>query len=116
MKKLRITVEGKSYDVTVETISSMEQNVAIQPTCQEPSSRAPSGRGSIQIPSPLAGKVISIQVLPGQKVSQGQQIIILEAMKMNTVVSSQEAGTVESVLVAPGDTVEEGQPLIRLIA
>jgi biotin carboxyl carrier protein len=66
------------------------------------------------VPSPLAGKVVSIDVQPGQPVEAGAQLLTLEAMKMNTYVFAPAAGTVEEILVAAGDAVNEGQALVRL--
>jgi biotin carboxyl carrier protein len=62
----------------------------------------------------LAGKVVSIDIKEGTEVKAGDQIITLEAMKMNTVVSSPVDGTVMAIKVAPGDSVEEGQPLLTI--
>ena len=75
-----------------------------------PAPSAASGSGT-PIPSPLAGKVVSLDVKPGTAVKEGDQVLTLEAMKMNTVIYAPKAGTVNSFCVAPGDTVAEGQPL-----
>ena len=66
------------------------------------------------IQSPLAGKVVSLDVKPGTAVKEGDQVLTLEAMKMNTVIYAPAAGTVTSFCVAPGDTVAENQPLAYL--
>ncbi|MBR4310400.1 MAG: acetyl-CoA carboxylase biotin carboxyl carrier protein subunit, partial [Akkermansia sp.] len=66
------------------------------------------------VPSPLAGKVVSLDVTPGTAVKEGDQIMTLEAMKMNTVIYAPANGTVTSFAVAPGDTVAENQPLAYL--
>jgi biotin carboxyl carrier protein len=66
------------------------------------------------IASPLAGKVVSIDVRAGQTVTEGAQVATIEAMKMNTYVYAPRAGTVAAVLVSAGDSVEEGSSLVRL--
>ena len=58
--------------------------------------------------------VVSVDVKEGDSVQEGDQLLTLEAMKMNTLVTSPQAGTVEKILVGPGDGVEEGQALLKL--
>ena len=70
--------------------------------------------GSGDIRSPLAGKVVAIGVKPGDPVTEGQQVMTLEAMKMNTYIYATKAGHVVSVLAQPGDAVEEGATLITV--
>ncbi|MFP4358684.1 MAG: acetyl-CoA carboxylase biotin carboxyl carrier protein subunit, partial [Puniceicoccaceae bacterium] len=50
----------------------------------------------------------------GDSVQEGDKLLTLEAMKMNTLVTSPQAGTIEKILVGPGDGVEEGQALLKL--
>jgi biotin carboxyl carrier protein len=50
----------------------------------------------------------------GDTVEEGQQLLTLEAMKMNTIVSASSAGTVRVIHVAAGDAVEEGQPMLSI--
>lgn len=129
MKQLRITVAGQTFDVTVETVGGsaplmaapvpavVPTPVAVSapvaapaPVAASAAPSAASGSGT-PIPSPLAGKVVSLDVKPGTVVKEGDQVLTLEAMKMNTVIYAPKAGTVNSFCVAPGDTVAEGQPL-----
>ncbi len=66
------------------------------------------------IPSPMAGSVKELLVAVGDAVTNGQEVLLIESMKMEIPVESDADGTVEAFLVSPGDTVEEGQALIRL--
>ena len=128
MKQLRITVAGQTFDVTVETVGGSAPLAAAPAPAVVPApvaapvpvaapapvaTPAPSAASSsgTPIPSPLAGKVVSLDVKPGTAVKEGDQVLTLEAMKMNTVIYAPKAGTVNSFCVAPGDTVAEGQPL-----
>jgi biotin carboxyl carrier protein len=125
MKKLRVTVDGKSYDVLVEVVDEPAPHEPRQAAWSAPVASvhvdSPSAGGSSEkaapgvVPSPLAGKVVSIEVQPGQHVEAKQQLLTLEAMKMNTYVFAPHAGTIEAILVKPGDAVEEGHGLIRLV-
>ena len=128
MKKLRVTVDGKPYDVLVEIIDDGSDpdpaRHAVHPAhvasahVSAPAVSAPAHHGPAaaagDVPSPLAGKVVSIEVKIGQKVEANTQLLTLEAMKMNTYVFAPTAGTVGEILVAPGDAAEEGQVLVRL--
>lgn len=133
MKKLRVTVEGKTYEVLVEMLDAAglpaAANAPVAPTSigAAPSasisapvasaapaavSKGPATAGDI--PSPLAGKVVSIDVKAGQSVDEGAQVATVEAMKMNTYIYAPKAGVVSAILVNPGDGVEEGTTLLRL--
>jgi biotin carboxyl carrier protein len=65
--------------------------------------------------SPLAGKVVAVDVKPGMEVAEGAQVVTLEAMKMNTFVYAPKAGQVSAVHVNPGDAVEEGAALLTIV-
>ncbi len=133
MKKLRVTVDGKTYEVTVDileetvvhsaapapvvapaSVSAPVAPVAAAPAPAPaaPKAAAPAGAGTV--PSPLAGKIVSVDVKVGDTVAEGAQLVTLEAMKMNTYVYAPRAGKVATVHVAPGDAVEEAGPLVTL--
>ena len=110
MKKLRVTVDGQTYDVEVEPLEAPAAASASAPAAAAP---APSGGGQ-DVPSPLAGKVVEVKTSIGAQVGEGEDVLILEAMKMNTMVSSPIAGGVQAIHVSPGDLVEEGQALLTI--
>ena len=60
------------------------------------------------------GRVVAINVKPGQDVTQGQQLLTIETMKMNTFVFAPTAGKVAEINVAVGDAVTENQTLARI--
>ncbi len=129
MKNLRITVEGKAYDVQVELldedtnaapaprrVSSGASTRVAAPAPQKAAAAkavaAPAGAGAIV--SPLSAVVVSVDVAVGDSIAEGQKVVTLEAMKMNTIVSAAAAGTVKAILVSAGDGVEEGQALVEI--
>jgi biotin carboxyl carrier protein len=131
MKKLRVTVEGKVYEVLVEMLDegrSVPSASPIPSTSTAVSSSsvaatvaaagvpltAPSQPGAGDVLSPLAGKVVSVDVALGQSVVEGSQVATVEAMKMNTYVYAPKSGKVAALLVNPGDAVDEGIALMRL--
>lgn len=137
MKKLRITVDGKVFDVSVELLDQVSSTtsapapvaapapapVASAPVASAPvaapapapaPAAAPAAAGAGDVPSPLAGKVVSLDVAPGTAVKAGDQILTLEAMKMNTIIYAPSAGTLTAFCVSAGDTVQEGQALAKI--
>ena len=64
--------------------------------------------------APMPGKLLSFAVKVGDKVTPGQALAVMEAMKMEHTVAAPAAGTVAELLFAPGDQVNEGLPLLRL--
>ncbi len=126
MKKLRITVDGKVFDVSVELLDQVSSTTAAPapapaaapaPVASAPVAApapAPAAAGAGDVPSPLAGKVVSLDVAPGTAVKAGDQILTLEAMKMNTIIYAPSAGTLTAFCVSAGDTVQEGQALAKI--
>ena len=76
---------------------------------------APSGGQGVEMKAPLAGNVFKVLVNPGDVVTAGQTVLIMEAMKMETEVSATEAGTVNAVHVKEGDAVGVGELLLSII-
>ncbi|MGF1531128.1 MAG: biotin/lipoyl-containing protein [Puniceicoccaceae bacterium] len=132
MNKLRVTVDGKAYEVEVEFLDQPElasgtaqasppaprraraAAVSTPPASQAPARTAQGSSSPGDVLSPLAAVVVSISVAKGEAVKAGQKIAVLEAMKMNTEVAAPSEGTVTQIYVAAGDSVEEGQPIISI--
>ena len=62
-----------------------------------------------QIPAPMSGSILELLVEVGTSVTIGQELLVLESMKMEIPVESPQAGTVTELLVQPEDSVEEDQ-------
>lgn len=122
-----VIVNGTPYDVEIggskSTITSRPQvapapkesdGSQITPVTATPSHRIPPAAASsgVTIKSPLPGSVISIKVKVGDKVSSGQTLLVLEAMKMENNIDADRTGTVKEVCVQQGATVMEGDNLI----
>ncbi|MDR2553943.1 MAG: biotin/lipoyl-binding protein [Fibromonadaceae bacterium] len=126
MKTLRITLEGKTYDVAVEVLGESAASApAPQPQSVAPSAPvsapapaasapAPAAAGAGSVLSPMAGQVMKIKVAVGAAVSANQEVVVLEAMKMETPIYAPTAGTVQAISVKEGDAVAEGQTLLTI--
>lgn len=138
IKRLRVTVDGTTYDVTVETADDQSvppgalaavpvatANPSPPPTAPPaaappptvapaPASALSATAGPGDVPSPLAGRVTAVIVTTGQVVKEGDHLLTLEAMKMNTFVFAPKAGKVSDIKTAVGDAVEEHQVLMRI--
>jgi glutaconyl-CoA/methylmalonyl-CoA decarboxylase subunit gamma len=127
MRKLRVTVDGKAYEVVVEELDAggsaqpapamAAASASVGSSVSAPAAAAPSATasgGPGDVPSPLAGRVVTINVAVGDAVEEGATLVTLEAMKMNTFVTAPVAGTVKAILIKEGDGVEEGQPLVTV--
>ncbi len=94
----KATVNGKSYDISVK--DGIE-------------TKASAGDGE-EIKAGLPGNVLRIEVSEGDSVAEGDVLLVMEAMKMETEVKAPKAGTVNSILVSQGDKVVTGQALVTL--
>lgn len=117
------TGESSVYDVRVDgqvfsvEVAASGQLGAITPqTASKPEPKAASAatEGGQTINAPLAGNVFKLLVNPGETVSNGDVVMILEAMKMETEIRSAFDGTVSAILVKEGEAISSGQPLIEL--
>ena len=121
MKNLRITVNGTAYDVQVEELGSSSAPVAAAPApvaaTPAPAAKpaAPAGAaGSVVISAPMPGTIVNVTVSAGQAVKKGDDLVFIEAMKMETPVKAPQDGTVATVDVAKGESVDSGKVLLTL--
>ncbi|AVI61243.1 sodium-extruding oxaloacetate decarboxylase subunit alpha [Halomonas sp. GFAJ-1] len=110
-----VKLNGKAFVVEVSEggdIGEVKEQVAGGAKEPAPSAEAESSGESID--APLAGNIFKVNVRPGDQVAEGDVVIILEAMKMETEVRASSAGTVSKVNVSEGDSVAVGDSLIEL--
>ena len=111
-----VTVEGQRYTVTVSDGGDIDGIKPLDGGAPAPSGAAPAaptGDGE-PVPAPLAGNIFEVLVKPGQRVEEGERVLVLEAMKMETDVAAPRAGTVAEVRVKPGDAVAVGDVLLTI--
>lgn len=137
MKRYQITLDGRTFDVRVLSDPRQEQvqvevngrpftveirrpSPAGEPTgtMPSPSGIPPQGPGIASIGSklvtaPLPGLIKSVTVRPGQRVAPGEELLVIEAMKMDNVIRAGREGTIGTVYVAEGRRVAHGERLLE---
>ena len=128
MKKLKIKLNGKSYEVDVEVLQDDDTSTMpffptaapipmpnAAPAAAAPKAAAPAPKanaGDNALTAPMNGVVIEVPVKVGDEVKAGQVVVVLEAMKMKTNISSTRDGKIASVNISVNDSVESGQVLL----
>lgn len=105
-----ISVNGQQYVVQINEggdISQIDSSQALQPS-------QPAASEGVAVKAPLSGNIWKIMVSQGQAVQEGEVLLILEAMKMETQIVAEHDGTVTSINVKPGDTVKVGDTLVSI--
>jgi oxaloacetate decarboxylase alpha subunit len=101
-----VKVNGQAFEVEVAPSGAV---TSIAPAAAS----ADKGEGEV-VPAPLAGNIFKVKIKPGQKVQQGDVIMIVEAMKMETEVRAPRDGTIFKVAVREGDHVALHDPLLYI--
>ncbi len=130
--KYKVTLNNRTYEVEVEEGKAMlvdeyeayapaaPASVAAAPVAAAPAAApaapaAPAGAalaaGEV-VKSPMPGNILKINVAQGQKVNEGDVLIVLEAMKMENEIVATKSGTVAQIVTAKGAVVETGAPLV----
>ncbi len=127
--KYKVTLNNRTYEVEVEAGRAMlideyeayapapiapAAPVAAAPVAAAPAAAAPAvsvAAGEV-VKSPMPGNILKINVSLGQKVNEGDALLILEAMKMENEVVAPKSGTIAQIIVSKGAVVETGAPLI----
>ncbi len=110
-----VAVNGKRYVVEVseggDVTAAAPVSAAAAPSATPAAAATPGGD---PLTAALAGNVFKVLVQPGQQVAEGETVLVLEAMKMETEISAPRAGVVGQVTVAEGDAVAVGDTLLTL--
>lgn len=117
---IEVVVDGESFQVEVEGVpetalprrarSRSSDRLAPTSLRNEPS----SSQSDDVIRSPMPGRVISIMVRPGEQVSAGQEVCVVEAMKMEQSIRVAGSGVIKTIHVQPMDSVNANDPLMEL--
>jgi biotin carboxyl carrier protein len=122
--RYRVSVDGQSFDVTLDGGELLAGAAATPRAAPAPAAAAPrpmaapravarpAGAGVLSAPMP--GLILRVSVAAGSRVERGQDIAVLEAMKMENIIRAPMAGEVVELCVQPGDQVGHGQAIVRL--
>jgi len=130
--KYKVTLNNRTYEVEVEQGEAMLVDEyeafapapAAAPATPAPVAAAPAAAAPAPAPaaaalaagevvkSPMPGNILKINVSQGQKVKEGDVLIVLEAMKMENEIVAPKAGSVAQIAVSKGQVVETGTPLV----
>ena len=127
--KYKVTLNNRTYEVEVEEGKAMliDEYEAYAPAAPAPVAAAPVAAAAPAAPaapagaalaagevvkSPMPGNILKINVSQGQKVNEGDVLIVLEAMKMENEIVATKSGTVAQIVTAKGAVVETGAPLV----
>ena len=130
--KYKVTLNNRTYEVEVEEGKAMlvDEYEAYAPAAPAPVAAAPVAAAPAAAPaapaapagaahaagevvkSPMPGNIRKINVAQGQKVNEGDVLIVLEAMKMENEIVATKSGTVAQIVTAKGAVVETGAPLV----
>ena len=131
MKKFKVTVNGKAYEVEVEEMGSAPVAApAPQAAAPAPAPAAPAPapaatpapavggpipEGAITVKAPMPGKISALKAEAGKVVKRGDIILVLEAMKMQNDITATADGTLHEIRVNPGDNVKTGDVLAVIV-
>jgi biotin carboxyl carrier protein len=121
-RPIQATLNGETYDVwpdesaqatvVTESAKPVEKPHSVPVVHNAPAPQT-GGDASKTISAPIPGVILSIAIKAGDQVTSGQEVCILEAMKMKNSIKSTRAGKVSVVRINPGDHVQHGQILFE---
>ena len=120
-KRFIVTLKnGNTYDMTVEEVDASAAVTVDAPAAPAAPKAAPApapkaaAAGSVAVKAPLQGTVMKVKVKPGDTVTKGAPVAVIEALKMENDVPAPQDGVVASVDVKSGDSVKTDQVLLTL--
>lgn len=107
-----VTVNGKKYAVKLQNgkavVNGKEYTIDVKDGIEETASSAGTGEGT-EVKAPMPGAVLRVLKSVGDSVEENEEILVIEAMKMETPIKAPVAGTITSISVGQGDKVQTGQ-------
>ena len=107
-----VRVNGKDYTVEVATGGALGSAPAPAPAPAAAAPAASSSGGGSPLLAPLPGSIFSMKCHEGDAVNEGDTVLVMESMKMESEVTAHQSGTIQSILVKEGDNVQTGDELV----
>ncbi|MBT8434368.1 MAG: oxaloacetate decarboxylase, partial [Gammaproteobacteria bacterium] len=115
VESYRVSVNGTQYDVVVGPgDADISQVTPVAATPAAPAAAAAPGTGGTDIRAPLAGSVIDVLVAVGDQVSEGDPVMIVEAMKMETEIRANASGKIQAIAIKKGDAIKTDESLMTI--
>jgi biotin carboxyl carrier protein len=124
--RFHVVVDGQAFDVALgaaeefpdgATPATAPRITPVAPTGARPAARAaPAPAAGAVLRAPMPGAILRVAVVAGARVERGQDIVVLEAMKMENVIRAPQAGVIAEVCVQPGQQVAHGEAIVRFEA
>lgn len=105
-RSVKLKINNKSCEVDIKS----DMDLLLEKLGME----SKVGSGDKEVKAPMPGLIIDVLIVHGQEVKKGDQLLILEAMKMENVIKSPSDGIVNVLTVSKGDSVEKGKILLSL--
>ena len=121
--QVRVEVDGESFIVGVESVPLAAEAIAretipdaapLNPHRPPRSQKTSEVSGGNVVVAPLPGVIKSIVVRPGQQVAPNDELVVIEAMKMDNIIRATRAGAIGTIHVAEGRQVAYGDPLLEM--
>lgn len=118
-RPVRAIVDGEVITVAVAETAGVPSAPVVVPVAAAPvvapavPRPAPAAAGAGDVRAPLPGTIIKVSVKAGDQVQPGQELMVLEAMKMNNPIKATRAGKIAEVFVTKGQKVQHGDPLLK---
>nr|WP_293992703.1 DUF2118 domain-containing protein [uncultured Fusobacterium sp.] len=120
IKVYKLKIGEKVYEVELEDVSEKQGSIVNEKNEATSVMEAPKAATKVastegkNVEAPMQGVILNVSVAVGDTVSEGDELVILEAMKMENPILSPYSGTVVEVSVAKGDTVNDGTVLVKI--
>ena len=116
-RKFRVVVNGKEYIVEIEDFSQSPMRVdnstrSLPPKIEEKKVEEKMEGVEGAVRAPMSGKVLSINVKEGDRVNEGDLLMVIEAMKMENEILAPKSGIVKEIRINEGDNVDGGEVLL----
>ncbi len=115
LQRVRVEVNGEIFTVEVENLLAGTEEVGVEttPHTSSPSVISSPVPSASLVTAPLPGVVKAIAVRPGQRVRPDDELLVIEAMKMDNVIRAQREGVIGAIHVTEGRQVAYGDPLLE---
>jgi glutaconyl-CoA decarboxylase len=113
--KIGVSIKRPGADPVVVAVEVAEARSAAVAALAQQAQRA-AGAGPSTVKSPMPGRLVKVLVRAGERLTAGQPVVVVEAMKMENELRAPRAGTVREIRCAEGTAVEAGQDLVVLEA